>query len=480
MRPSSISLRRHGYVAVLAAISLVAAHPSDGASPPPGSFQTAIVDQAAFSGLDSAAELQRVYDAGATMVRLVLRWGAVAPTSPADGFRADDPADEQYDWTSIDQQVRNATEQGLEPIVDIFDAPRWATARASVGGPYKPDPRKLAQFAKAVARRYRGDFEDLPRVQFWQLWNEPNLAWSLRPQFEGKKLVSPSVYRGMLNAFATAVHSVRSTNSVVAGGTAPFTSRFGERSRWGPGPLLFMRELLCLSKSLRPTCAQRAIFDIWAHHPYTSGGPSHRANIADDVSLGDLPRMRAVLDAAVRLNHVVSKQKVRFWVTEFSWDTSPPDPNAMPLALQTRWISEAFYAMWKSGVSLATWYLIEDEPLAKSPYQSGLYFNGGKKKPSFRAFRFPFVAFSRDSGILVWGRTPWSKAGTVIVEQRSGQTWKRLGSLRTNPRGVFSTRYRSRGTGPLRARLLGSPGDTSVPFSLKEPPDLVVRPFGER
>ena len=190
--------------------------------------------------------------------------------------------------------------------------------------------------------------------------------------------------------------------------------------------------------------------------------------------------MRAVLDAAVRLNHVVSKQKVRFWVTEFSWDTRPPDPNAMPLALQTRWISEAFYTMWKSGVSLATWYLIEDDPLGKSPYQSGLYFNGGKKKPSFRAFRFPFVAFSRGSGILVWGRTPWSKAGTVIVEQRSGQIWKRLGNVRTNPRGIFSGMYRSRGTGALRARLLGPPAETSVPFSLNEPPDRFVRPFGER
>ena len=472
---------KKGYLLVAAIVAgvLLVVQSSDAATVSPGSMQTAIMDEAAFGGPYSTEAFQRAHDAGATIVRLVLRWGSVAPVDPNSTFRGDDPGDVQYNWSNFDQQVTGAVKQGLAPIVDILGAPAppWATARASVGGAYKPNPQQLALFARAAAQRYSGQYQGLPRVRYWQLWNEPNLAWMLRPQFVGKTLVSPETYRGMLNAFADAVHSVHADNSVIAGGTAPFTSRAGKQSSWGPGPLLFMRTLLCLSKQLAPTCHQRAKFDIWAHDPYTEGGPSHHSGLADDVSLVDLPRMRAVLDAAVRAGHVLSRQKMRFWVTEFSWDTNPPDENGVPVALETRWISEALYTAWKAGVSLLTWFLIGDQPHSH-PYQSGLYFNGGEPKPSLRSFRFPFVAFKSTTGITVWGRTPWSKPGTVIVEQQSGEGWTRLGLAKTNVHGIFASRYAAKRGGPLRARLTGPNGDVSVPFSLTEPPDQYFPLFG--
>jgi hypothetical protein len=441
-------------------------------------LQTAIVD-GAFAGQDPQRLFSKVPETGATFVRLILNWRLVAPETRPPGFDAPDPEDPAYDWHGFDAQVLAADEEGLKVIVDILDAPSWARARDGRGGPYKPDPVALAQFAKAAATRYGGNFEDLPRARYWQLWNEPNLAVSLRPQYVGDTLYSAGWYRGMLNAFANAVHSVRSDNLVIAGGTAPFTSRAGDRSSWGAGPLPFLRTMLCLSKQLKPTCSRTARFDIWAHHPYTSGGPKHHANIPDDVSLGDLPRMKAVLDAGVSTGHIVSQRKLRFWVTEFSWDTNPPDPNAMPIALQTRWVSEALYTMWKAGVSLVTWYLVEDQPVATSPYQSGLYFRNGKPKPSLRAFRFPFVAFSGAPGVDIWGRAPSSRPGTVVVEQRMGETWKRLGTLTTNAFGIFKAHFGSKAKGPLRARLVSAQPDVSQPFSLKEPPDRFYRPFGE-
>ena len=99
----------------------------------------------------------------------------------------------------------------------------------------------------------------------------------------------------------------------------------------------------------------------------------------------------------------------------------------MPLALQTRWVSEALYKMSQSGVTLVTWFSLEDQPRASSPYQSGLYFHNGAPKPTLRAFRFPFVAFRDDAGqIDVWGRTPSGKPAMVAIEQRSGATWRLL------------------------------------------------------
>ena len=430
---------------------------ASGDEPTRARLETGIVDPFATGNPD--AFYARVSETGATVVRLVLDWRTVAPASLPSSFSAADPGDPAYAWKDFDIKVRGAVRHGLRPIIDIAGAPTWATARQVPGGPFKPDPAKLAAFAEAAARRYSGRFESLPRVRYWQLWNEPNVALNLRPQFAGSTLYSPFWYRRMLNAFADAVHGVDQTNVVIAGGTAPFTTRAGKRSSWGPGPLLFLRRMLCLSKKLQPTCKQKAHFDVWAHHPYTSGGPNHHANLADDVSIADLPRMKAVLDAGVQSRKIVSEDKVRFWVTEFSWDTDPPDPNAMPLALQTRWVSEALYKMSQSGVTLVTWFSLDDQLRASSPYQSGLYFHNGTPKPTLRAFRFPFVAFRNGAGqIDVWGRTPSGKPGIVAIEQRSGTTWKRFGTVKTNEFGVFTGSYPSPEKGRLRAQLSQSVG----------------------
>ena len=44
----------------------------------------------------------------------------------------------------------------------------------------------------------------LPRVRYWQPWNEPNLSYYLAPQWTraGGRWVaaSPVIYRGLLNA----------------------------------------------------------------------------------------------------------------------------------------------------------------------------------------------------------------------------------------------------------------------------------------
>ena len=291
------------------------------------------------------------------------------------------------------------------------------------------------------------------------------------------KQTAPDWYREMVESLAAAVHGVHGDNAVVAGGLSPFG-----RSTV-VAPLDFMRRLLCMSKGAKPepTCSQRTPFEIWSTHPYTSGGPTHKATHPDDVSLGNLPEMKALLDAAVRAHHVHSRRPVRFWVTEFSWDSNPPDPKGVPIRLHARWVSEALYRMWSAGVSLCVWFRLDDDPLGVSPYQSGLYFHSAslrteRPKLSLQAFRFPFVAYPRDGRIFVWGRTPGGQPGRVIVEQRAGG-WTRVAALVADRYGIFSGRISGRGDGDLRARLVGE-GSTSVPFSLTAPPDRFVNPFG--
>jgi hypothetical protein len=274
------------------------------------------------------------------------------------------------------------------------------------------------------------------------------------------------------------VHRVHSDNEVVAGGLSPFGITTAM------APLSFMRRVLCISdgRRPRPTCRTGVHFEIWSAHPYTGGGPNHHAYRPDDVSLGDLPEMRRVLEAAERAGHIVAARPPRFWVTEFAWDTNPPDPRALPAALQARWVAEALYRMWSAGVSLVTWFLLRDYPLADNPYQSGLYFRGSsftdsRPKPGLAAFRFPFVALPEDGHVLVWGRTPRGKPATVIVEQRGAGGWLRRTTLAANGYGIFSAAIAARGSGALRARL--ADGSASSPaFAPRNTPDRIYQPFG--
>jgi hypothetical protein len=295
-----------------------------------------------------------------------------------------------------------------------------------------------------------------------------------------------------LNGFARAVHAVRAYNVVIAGGLAPFGGNSNDPSggqvldQERIRPLQFMREMLCVSAGQRPrpTCNATSEFDVWAHHPYTYGGPTHQAFHPDDVSLGDLGEMRKLLDAAAAARHIRSRGAVQFWATEFSYDSKPADPKGLDLALHARWVSEALYRMWGHGISLVTWFRLRDDPFPQEFFQSGLYARGAavsadKPKPALRAFRFPFVAFrEKPRRVTYWGRTPSGSRRGVIVEQKVGARWARLVRPAVNRYGIFSGKVENvRGTGAIRARL-ASGSDVSQPFSLKVPKDFRFCPWG--
>jgi hypothetical protein len=452
-----------GSCAVLAAT----AHPASGAERP---LQTAIVDPAVFGGPNADEGLTRAVDAGATAIKVPLFWNGVAPFRRPRGFEPARPSDPAYNWAGLDAQLELIRSYGLEPIVYIAGAPTWALRK--IDGYARPDPAQFAAFALAAVRRYSGRYHGLPRVRYWQAWNEPNKV--AKP---GQKAGAEAWYRTLVNGFAVRVHSVPG-NEVIAGGVSPFGISTAV------APLTFMRDLLCVSPGPepRPTCATRVHFDIWSVDPYTAGGPSHPTAKADDISVAELPEMKSVLDAAVRLGHVASTRSVRFWVTEFAWDSNPPDPGGVPAALEGRWVADALHRMWLSGVSLVTWFTLRDQPLRTSPYQSGLYYLGSsfasdRPKPALTAFRFPFVASPDGKRISVWGRTPTSSPGRIRIEQHQASSWATVGLLQADRVGIFTGTVRSRGVGLLRA-VVAATGDASLPYSLVSPPDQAYQPFG--
>lgn len=413
--------------------------------------------------------IPRAASEGAGIVRVNVLWSEVAPRTRPANFRASDPSSPGYDWASVDAAVRDLTSRGVAPLLNVALAPTWAEGprrpRSAQPGTWRPDATKFAAFATAAARRYSGSFPDplrpgqvLPRVRYWQPWNEPNLDYYLSPQWTRKghswSAASPVIYRGLLNAFYRAVKGVSSSNFVVTAGTAPYGDPPGGQRMQ---PVTFDRNLFCLRDDAQLAafhCSDPPHLDALSHHPYGVGGPSWHALDANDVAVPDIYKLARVLHAAERAGHALPRGPKRLWVTEISWDSSPPDPHGVPIAGHARWLEQALYVLWSQGVDTVLWLQIVDAPPVPnyaSTYQAGLYFIRGAAKPAAQAFRFPFITrrLSRGS-VQAWGRAP--EGGTVVIEIQRGSRWVAVRRLSVALHHVFTTMLAVRGKAVFRAK----------------------------
>jgi hypothetical protein len=118
------------------------------------------------------------------------------------------------------------------------------------------------------------------------------------------------------------------------------------------------------------------------------------------------------------------------------------------------------YEMWRSGVRMVIWYLLQDNPKAKSISNisgGGLYFASGRAKLALRAFGFPFVATANGRRGLVWGRAPESHRVRVVVQHLVGKSWRRVATTTTGGDGVFQVALPVQTNGLYRAREVGGP-----------------------
>jgi hypothetical protein len=236
-------------------------------------------------------------------------------------------------------------------------------------------------------------------------------------------------------------------------------------------PLAFLRQLFCLKGRRHPTskkhCSNDDIphFDILSHHPINLVGPppSHAAN-PDDASSGDLGRVKRVLRAAEKAGNVKPRGRRPLWVTESFWYSDPPTAGGAPLAVQARYLEQAFYVWWKAGAEVAINFLIRDDANpGGGTFGTGVYFQDGTPKPSLTAFRFPFVVDRQRKGkVLAWGKSP--ATGELQIQRQEGDGWQTVKTLSVNDGGVFTAKLRIKGAATLRA-VVGA--DESIPWNLE-------------
>jgi len=423
------------------------------------------------------ATARRMAELGADRVRLTASWFALAPKPRSKRMPHFDAVDSHHyprePWASLDRAVKAVVDAGLETQIDVaFFAPRWAVERGADkahAGHHRwaPDRRQFARFAEAVARRYSGTHPDpadtgesLPAVRLWTAWNEPNHPSFLLPQWRrsGGRWVprSPHFYRRMHELAYAAINRVNEENQVLIGGTAAVGHDI-RSPRKGIPPLRFVRELACVNRRGQPlhirACAdfEPLKADGYSHHPYTLYARPDAPTIKSKrITLRDLDRLSRLLSRLYKRGRIT--QRLPIYVTEYGYETNPPDVvRGVTLLQQARYHGLATYMTWKQqDVALFAQFLLNDiepppgtnDPLEISRnWNSGLYFHDGRPKPAVKAFRFPFWAESRSLAgndvVVLFGQVrPNSERERVEVEMRTPDgTWIPIQTRETRTAG---------------------------------------------
>ncbi len=391
---------------------------------------------------------------GTDVVKVNLYWDAVAPKGrrkPA-GFDGANPASYAWgDYVSIAQAIRA---RGMRPYFSIGGrAPNWAAQRRGRRGTYRPKAREFRRFAQAAGQQFAN-------VDIWSVWNEPNLFSWLGPQRKKGTPQSPSIYRGLyLAGHRGLTASGHGDDTILFGELMP---RGGTDPRKVP-PLQFLREMACLDSNFRQyrgaAARRRGCRRVgriptsgFALHPYTlAKGPDVKEG-RDEAAIGALSRVRRTLDALARRGKL--PRRLPIWITEFGYQTRPPDPNATPLrrAASLMDLSEWIAFRNRRVASYSQYTLRDDEA-----WQGGLRFaNGQAKRGVYKAFSLPvFVRSLGGNAVEVFGggRGAAPGASAQIESKAPGASYRSLGSAAVNSAGYFRRVFRLSGASRHKFRV---------------------------
>ncbi|WP_205696659.1 hypothetical protein [Conexibacter sp. SYSU D00693] len=462
---------------------------------------------------------------GVDRLRLSLLWRTIAPLPEqdvdVDGFDATDPgAYPQGVWDRHDLVIREAQARGIKVNLTVSGpAPDWATGtpeRAELDETFDPDAKAYGQFLQAAGKRYGGSFtggdgRPLPRVESWSIWNEPNQPGWLTPQWakdprsaDAQIETSPRIYRALVDEGVAALRSTgHEHDTILIGETAPKGVRVkGESRAIAPGP--FIRRLYCLGDDLKTLKGSTAellgcpvdgdakkvmsehpgLFGAtgFAHHPYELvRSPSASPGDRDFFTIANLSALSTLLR---KVNAAFGRKGgIPLYLTEYGYQTRPPDPNGVSQANQAKFLDESEYRTWRDkGVrSLAQFLLDDDEPREAdgfgTTFQTGLRTQDGKPKPAFTSYGTPIWLPSpklRGRSLRVWGLARAAKGRPkvqVLVRSRGAKRFRVARTVTGTTRGYVDTRITVRRSGSVRLRWRHPDGGLRqsriAPFSVR-------------
>jgi hypothetical protein len=174
--------------------------------------------------------------------------------------------------------------------------------------------------------------------------------------------------------------------------------------------------------------------------------------------VADFGELTAILLAAERQGTLATGGNHPLWVTELWWDTNPPDPTGVSLKQQGRWLEQSLYLLWKQGASAVIYFRLQDtgaaNPQNTRTESAGLLAANGSPKPSYTAYRFPFVTDRKSKRKLVaWGKAP--ATGKLKIQRRTGKGWRKVKTVRVQAGETFKKRIKGKVKQSFRASVAG-------------------------
>lgn len=316
--------------------------------------------------------LDLIASTGTRVTRVDILWRDIAPRRP---MSPRNPEDLEYRWGRLDAVMRGLTRRGVDTVVgDIFLTPTWASASGAQNA--APVPSDLADFAGALAMRYRGTWPDplggtLPELRIIEPWNEPNIGRYLAPQCRlvaGRlRPSSPALYAELLLQAGAAIRVANPHAIIVAGAAGP---QGGRRTTCRSADDSQGVQLLIDAIRLR-----RVPFDAWSQHIYPIGSPDTAPFFPSWNTLGTIQRELARVRPGIPIlidetgYHTSYNRSHRYFVSERQ---------------QADWVRTTWRAAARHPqVKLVTWFNLQDNP----DWTGGLLRGDGSAKPSLAAFQ---------------------------------------------------------------------------------------------
>ncbi|HEX6603063.1 MAG TPA: hypothetical protein VF030_10520 [Solirubrobacterales bacterium] len=314
----------------------------------------------------AADDFSRMQSGGVETVRLPVSWAAIQRSPRSD-----------YDWAALDAAVGDGAEHGIGILPVLGTSPKWAT------GNWRRMPvdsgrqrRAWAAFVGAAVERYGpgGEFwaehgpgsnDPLPPrpIRAWQIWNEENFFYFVKP-------VSAGRFARLLAVTRPAIRRADPRAEIVLGGL------FGS-PRQNPPRALDADDFL---DQLYRKRGVKANFDAVALHPYA-------ADVAD---------LRRQVEGVRAMMARHGDRRSGLYLTEIGWGSAyNPKAVAFEVGLrgQARELRAAYgYLLANRGrlrLRQVDWFTWKDVPGACNFCDSSGLFRQGKRfkpKPAWRAF----------------------------------------------------------------------------------------------
>jgi polysaccharide biosynthesis protein PslG len=238
-----------------------------------------------------------VQGAGFNWIKIQARWSELHRHPENPGF---------VDTVPLERVINHAHERGINIVVSVTHAPDWVHPDGGI----PDDTTQFRNFMEHMARHFQG------KVQGWEIWNEPNLA------YEVGGYVDPGAYVRLLRAGYEGVKAGDPQAAVLFGGLTPTGVT---------NPTIAIDDVQYLEQIYAYNNGEvRNYFDHLGAHPGSNNNPPdtmypHNIGPGEWSTHPSFYFRRIQQQRAVMERHGDSAKQI--WLTEFGWSTENQAPG---------------------------------------------------------------------------------------------------------------------------------------------------------